>query len=62
MLSLIVALVGRMFVTAAYYITLQYGPEVFPTVVRGRGVAVSETLGGVAIFVSPLIVYLVSIK
>lgn len=52
------ALLGRASITAAYYITLQYGPEVFPTVVRGQGVALSETLGGVAIFLSPAIVFL----
>lgn len=57
-LSLTLALVGRSTITGAYYITLQYGPEVFPTVVRGQGVALAETLGGVAIFLSPSIVYL----
>ncbi|XP_063594263.1 solute carrier family 22 member 13-like [Penaeus indicus] len=57
-LSLTLALVGRSTITGAYYITLQYGPEVFPTVVRGQGVALAETLGGIAIFLSPSIVYL----
>ncbi|XP_042216266.1 organic cation transporter protein-like [Homarus americanus] len=57
-LALTVALVGRATITGAYYITLQYCPEVFPTVVRGQGVALAETLGGVAIFLSPSIVYL----
>ncbi|XP_042872771.1 organic cation transporter protein-like [Penaeus japonicus] len=57
-LSLSLALLGRSTITGAYYITLQYGPEVFPTVVRGQGVALAETLGGVAIFLSPSIVYL----
>ncbi|XP_042214901.1 solute carrier family 22 member 21-like isoform X2 [Homarus americanus] len=57
-LVLTVALVGRATITGAYYITLQYCPEVFPTVVRGQGVALAETLGGVAIFLSPSIVYL----
>ena len=54
-------MVGRAAITGAYYITLQYGPEVFPTEVRGQGVALSETLGGVAIFLSPLVVYLVRV-
>ena len=40
-----------------YY--LQYGSEIFPTVIRGQGVALCEIVGGVAIFVSPLVVYLV---
>ena len=56
-----VAMLGRLSITGAYYITLQYCPEVFPTVIRGQGVAISETLGGIAIFISPLIVYLVRI-
>ena len=38
---------------------LQYGSEIFPTVIRGQGVALCEIVGGVAIFVSPLVVYLV---
>ncbi|KAK8735700.1 hypothetical protein OTU49_005274, partial [Cherax quadricarinatus] len=57
-LVLAAALVGRATITGAYYISLQYCPEVFPTVVRGQGVALAETLGGVAIFLSPSIVYL----
>jgi len=56
--SLVIALFGRLVVTSAYYITLNYVPETFPTLVRGQGVAISETMGGIAIFVSPLIVYL----
>ncbi|KAF2361268.1 Major facilitator superfamily [Trinorchestia longiramus] len=59
--SLVVGLLGRFAITVAYYISLQYGPEVIPTVVRGQGVALAETLGGVAIFLSPLVVYLVKI-
>ena len=39
--------------------SLQYGSEIFPTVIRGQGVALCEIVGGVAIFVSPLVVYLV---
>lgn len=59
---LVVALLGRTSITGAYYITLQYGPEIFPTEVRGQGVALSETLGGVAIFISPMVVYLGEFK
>ena len=51
------AMIGRLFVTGAYYTTVMYGPEIFPTGIRGRGVALSETLGGIAIFLSPVIVY-----
>ncbi|XP_045120504.1 organic cation transporter protein-like [Portunus trituberculatus] len=61
-LVLVVALMGRASITGAYYITLQYGPEIFPTEVRGQGVALSETLGGVAIFISPMVVYLGEFK
>jgi len=60
--SLFVALTGRMTVTAAYFICLQYGSEIFPTVIRGQGVAMCEILGGVAIFISPSIVYLARIS
>ena len=49
-----------MMVSGAYYICLQYGSEIFPTVIRGQGVALTEIVGGVAIFTSPLVVYLVS--
>ena len=52
-------LMGRMLIMGAYSTCLQYGPELFPTVVRGQSLALYETLGGVAIFVSPSIVYLV---
>ena len=68
---------GRMMVSGAYYICLQYGSEIFPTVIRGQvseatkllssrryhyhqGVALTEIVGGIAIFTSPLVVYLVS--
>ena len=50
-----------MMVSGAYYICLQYGSEIFPTVIRGQGVALCEIVGGIAIFISPLVVYLVSI-
>ena len=46
-------------VSGAYYICLQYGSEIFPTVIRGQGVALCEIVGGIAIFISPLVVYLV---
>ena len=48
-----------MMVSGAYYICLQYGSEIFPTVIRGQGVALCEIVGGIAIFISPLVVYLV---
>ena len=38
----------------------QYASELMPTVLRGRGVALCEVFGGVAILLSPVIVHLVS--
>jgi len=61
-LSMGLGMLGRMFIAGAYYITLQYGPEIFPTVIRGQGVALCETLGGIAIFTSPMVVYLGEIQ
>ena len=58
-LRLVVGLCGRLTVTAAYFICLQYASEIFPTVLRGRGVGLCEVVGGVAILGSPAIVYLV---
>merc|ERR1712032_1303914 len=40
------------------FIGLQYSSEIFPTVIRGKGVALCEIVGGIAIFLSPMIVYL----
>jgi len=60
--SLTIALIGRMTVTAAYFICLQYGSEIFPTKIRGQGVAMCEILGGIAIFLSPSIVYLAKVS
>ena len=50
-----------MMVSGAYYICLQYGSEIFPTVIGGQGVALCEIVGGIAIFISPLVVYLVQL-
>jgi len=57
-----VGLTGRMMVSGAYYICLQYGSEIFPTVIRGQGVALCEIVGGIAIFISPLVVYLAKVS
>ena len=57
-----VGLIGRMMVNAAYFICLQYGSEIFPTVIRGQGVALCEIVGGFAIFLSPTVVYLVNLS
>jgi len=57
-----VGLTGRMMVSGAYYICLQYGSEIFPTVIRGQGVALCEIVGGIAIFISPLVVFLAKVS
>jgi len=57
-----VGLIGRMMVNAAYFICLQYGSEIFPTVIRGQGVALCEIVGGFAIFLSPSVVYLAKVS
>ena len=51
-------LLGRLNITAAFFISLQFASEIFPTVIRGRGVALCEMAGGLAVLVSPGIVHL----
>lgn len=58
LISLTMALVGRMTANGAFFICLQYSSEIFPTVIRGKGVALCEIVGGIAIFLSPTIIYL----
>merc|ERR1712112_196897 len=53
-----VGLVGKMMVTGAYYIVQQYSSEIFPTVVRGQGLALCEIAGGIAIFLTPAITHM----
>lgn len=60
--SMTVALVGRLTVNAAYFICLQYASEIFPTVIRGQGIAMCEIVGGIAIFLSPSVVYLAKVS
>ena len=55
------AMFGRMFATGAYYICLQYASEIFPTSIRGSGLSACEIIGGIGLFMSPWIVYLVRI-
>jgi len=62
MTSLSVGLIGRMTVNGAYFICLQYGSEIFPTVIRGQGIALCEIVGGIAIFLSPTVVYLAKVS
>ena len=39
LIGLTVALVGRMTANGAFFICLQYSSEIFPTVIRGKGVS-----------------------
>ena len=57
-LRLTSALLGRLNITATCYICLQFATEIFPTNIRGRGVALCEMAGGVAILTSPGVVNL----
>ena len=54
-------MLGRFFATFAMNSGLQIAAEIFPTELRGQGLAVSSTLGVSATLLSPLIVYSVSI-
>jgi len=62
MTSLTIGLIGRMTVNGAYFTCLQYSSEIFPTVIRGQGVALCEIVGGIAIFLSPTVVYLAKVS
>ena len=54
------AMFGRMFAASAYYICLQYASEIFPASIRASGLSLCEIIGGIGLFMSPWIVYLVS--
>eukprot|EP00096_Caligus_rogercresseyi_P005493 TRINITY_DN21053_c0_g1_i1.p1 TRINITY_DN21053_c0_g1~~TRINITY_DN21053_c0_g1_i1.p1 ORF type:complete len:227 (-),score=22.41 TRINITY_DN21053_c0_g1_i1:143-787(-) len=56
--KLCIALAGRIFITGAYYISLLYASEIFPTEIRGKGMAICEFIGGFGIILSPSIIYL----
>ncbi|CAB4056183.1 SLC22A4_5 [Lepeophtheirus salmonis] len=58
LLKLCIALAGRIFITGAYFISLLYASEIFPTEIRGKGMAICEFIGGFGIIFSPSIIYL----
>lgn len=62
LIGLAISLIGRMTANGAFFICLQYSSEIFPTVIRGKGVALCEIVGGVAIFLSPIIIYLAKVS
>lgn len=55
------AVLGRFMMTMAMNVGIQYPVEVLPTVARGSGNGLIHTLGNISAFISPYIVYLVSI-
>lgn len=57
---LILTLVMRVSLATEYNILMQYSTEVFPTVLRGRALALLRVVGTLGLYVSPSIVYLVS--
>ena len=57
---LIVTLVMRMSLATEFNILMQYSTEVFPTVLRGRALALLRVVGTFGLYVSPSIVYLVN--
>ncbi|XP_064455442.1 carcinine transporter-like [Ornithodoros turicata] len=55
---LALSLIMRVCLTTEYDIILQYSAEVFPTVLRGRCLALLRVGGTMSLFISPYIVYL----
>lgn len=53
--------VGRFLITMSMNVGQQYPVEVLPTVARGLGSGAIHTLGYVSVFLSPYVVYLVSV-
>lgn len=55
---LVLSLLMRVCLTAEYDTIMQYSAEVYPTVLRGRGLALLRFAGTLSLYVSPSIVYL----
>lgn len=55
---LVLSLLMRVCLTAEYDTIMQYSAEVYPTVLRGRGLAFLRFAGTLSLYVSPSIVYL----
>ncbi|XP_023226409.1 organic cation transporter 1-like [Centruroides sculpturatus] len=58
LLEFICVMVLRFAYAWSYDVTLQYGTELLPTAIRGRGVAVQLMIGDIGNCISPCIVYL----
>lgn len=52
------ALIMRVTLTTEYTIIIQYAAEIYPTVLRGRGLAFLRAMGTFGLYLSPTIVYL----
>ncbi|XP_038044357.1 organic cation transporter protein-like [Patiria miniata] len=57
-LIVVVAMIGKFYVNAAYELTMLVGAEVFPTVLRNVGQGSAVTVGRVGSIVAPFIIYL----
>ncbi|CAB3239232.1 unnamed protein product [Arctia plantaginis] len=57
-LTVIFAIIARFAVNMSYNASIQWGPELLPTSVRGSGVATIHICGFIVSFLSPYIVYL----
>lgn len=55
---LVLALAQRVTLTVIYNIIIQYSAELFPTVLRGRGLAFLRFVGTLGLYLSPSIVYM----
>ncbi|KAH7944724.1 hypothetical protein HPB51_028561 [Rhipicephalus microplus] len=55
---LVLSLLMRVCLTAEYDTIMQYSAEVYPTVLKGRGLALLRFAGTLSLYVSPPIVYL----
>ncbi|XP_022079717.1 organic cation transporter protein-like isoform X2 [Acanthaster planci] len=57
-LIVVVAMIGKFYVNAAYELTMLVGVEVFPTVLRNVGQGSSVTVGRIGSVIAPFITYL----
>lgn len=55
-----IGLIQRLGISTNYNIIMQYSAEIYPTILRGRGVAFLRLMGTFGLFLSPSLVYLVN--